>query len=368
VAVLRASGYGRVAVLLTAGILTESPTSHAVLFKDTGDPSYNTNAPTGSLTNSGWQYEGQWIGFLGTPIAPTFFAAAQHIGGSTGSVFVLNGFSYHTIAYFDCPNSDLRVWQVAETFPLYAPLYMASNEVGQVCVVFGRGTQRGNSITVGGQSKGWAWGASDGVERWGENVVSSVYTDASVGQLLQARFDRNGITNECQLSTGDSSGAMFIQDGGTWKLAGVHYAVSNPFVSTNGANGSGFNAALLDYGGLYLGGDGNWALITNQVADIAAFFDSTRISSHVEWINNVINLQPGIDLRITAIQRVSNNIVINFATGSNKVYRVDWRNDLKTGVWATLTNGIVGTGGTMTATDVGAASLPQRFYRLQLVP
>src|SRR5581483_5272156 len=40
--------------------------AHAVIFYDTGDANQNTTAPTGSLANSGWQYEGQFDGFLGT--------------------------------------------------------------------------------------------------------------------------------------------------------------------------------------------------------------------------------------------------------------------------------------------------------------
>jgi len=55
---------------------------HAVLFYATGDPTYNTLPPGGNLTNSGWQFEGLWGGFLGTPIAPNYFIAAQHVGGS----------------------------------------------------------------------------------------------------------------------------------------------------------------------------------------------------------------------------------------------------------------------------------------------
>src|SRR5271170_5346042 len=87
--------------------LVVAPCARAVLFEATGDPSYNTNAPTGSLTNSGWQYEGQWntgsdgYNYLGTPIAPLFFAAAQHVGGTNGEAFVYNGFTYHTVASYD---------------------------------------------------------------------------------------------------------------------------------------------------------------------------------------------------------------------------------------------------------------------------
>jgi PKD repeat protein len=280
------------AVTICFGILLVGAANvRAVIFESTGDPSYNTNAPTGSLTNSGWQYEGQWGSFLGTPIAPNFFLAAQHIGGSICAPFVFNGLTYTTVRNFDDPSTDLRIWQVAETFPYYAPLYTGSNEVPKPCVVIGRGTQRGSMISVAGLTNGWMWGASDGIERWGENMISGVYTalvtDAHPGALLlYVIFQNNGMTNECDLSVGDSSGGMFIKNGATWELAGINYAVSDPLVSTNGVNGSGFDAALLDYYHLYIGGDGNWQLVTNHGA--GAFF-CTRVSTRISWINSIIN-------------------------------------------------------------------------------
>jgi hypothetical protein len=343
---------------------------HAIIFTSTGDPSYNTNAPTGSLTNSGWQYEGQWntgvdnYNYLGTPIAPQFFAAAQHVGGTNGEAFVYNGFTYHTVASFDCPNSDLRIWQVAETFPSYAPLYTNSNEVGSVCVVIGRGYGRSNPVIVSGVTNGWAWDTNAGVERWGENTVSGISTDGSVGQLVYAIFDRNGITNECTLTVGDSSGAMFIKDGTTWKLAGIHYSVSDFTVSTNGVDGSGFNASMMDYYGVYLGGDGHWTLQTSHL--LSAFY-STRISALIGWINSVIDYEPGPDLCITGNRCVGADEQISLSTGSNRLYRVDYTSDMVTAVWTTLTNNVAGTGGTVTITDPGAASQPQRFYRVAIV-
>jgi hypothetical protein len=340
--------------------------SHAVLFKSTADPSYNTNAPTGSLTNSGWQYEGQWNGFLATPIAPAFFIAAKHVGGSMGDVFVLNGFTYHTVAFSDCPNCDLRVWQVAETFPMYAPLYTNANEVGNHCVVFGRGTQRGDAVIVGGTTSGWKWGSGDGVQRWGENDVTSIYDDPNLGQFLQCTFDRNGGSNECHLSVGDSSGAMFIQDGSTWKLAGIHYAVDGYF-STDGTTDTQFDAALTDMGGLWIGSGTDWTFITNRVYDIPSSFYSTRISSKVSWINSVINFFSGNDLRITGIQLAGTDIQITLATGSNRLYRVEQTSDLVTGVWTTLTNNVAGTGGAVTVTDPGGATQSKQFYRAVLL-
>src|SRR6184192_2076488 len=80
----------------------------AILFYSTGDPNYNTNAPGGSLTDSGWQFEGIWGGFLGTAIATNYFITARHVGGSTGDLFTLNGVQYATTAAYDDPDSELR--------------------------------------------------------------------------------------------------------------------------------------------------------------------------------------------------------------------------------------------------------------------
>jgi PKD repeat protein len=283
---VRVSGYV-VGVVVVASVFVSRPSS-AILFKSTADPTYNTSAPTGALANSGWQYEGSWGSYLGTAIAPNFFLAAHHIGGATGEVFVLNGFTYHTTAFFDDSSSDLRLWQVAETFPSYASLYTNTDEVGKHCLVFGRGTQRGPAVIVSGVTNGWQWGAGDGVERWGENdVATNVNGGATLGDFLYPTFDRGAGSNECDLSVGDSSGAMFIQTGSVWQLAGIHYAVDGPF--SNAVDDTEFDAALLDRGGLYQANGTNWVFIPNIAQDQPSGFYSTRVSSHVAWINSVIS-------------------------------------------------------------------------------
>jgi hypothetical protein len=355
--------------LLLAAMFAVGPACRAVMFKSTGDPTYNTTAPGGSLSNSGWQWEGNWDRFLGTPIAPRFFLSAAHVNNNdTNWVFYLGGFAYHPVAWHQDPASDLIVWETAETFPSYAPLFTGTNEVGQHCVVFGRGTDRGNSIVVSNELKGWTW-AGGSTERWGENDVASTETDSQYGQLLRCTFDRTGGSNECHLSDGDSGGAMFIQDAGVWKLAGIHLAVDGPF-SSDGTTNTRFNAALLDMGGFYVENDNtgtNWTLIASQTNDVPSSFYSTRIAARVPWILSVIDFLPGNDLGITGIQPVTNDVQISFVTGTNKSYRVDWCADLTTNAWTALTN-VVGSGGVMTATDAGAASLARRFYRLVLTP
>ncbi len=264
------------------------PSCDAILFESTGDPGFNTTAPGGTLSGSGWQYEGQWNtgagNFLGTPVAPMFFLAAKHVGGAVGDEFVLNGFTYHTVAFSDCPNCDLTLWQTAETFPTNATMYAASAEVGKLCVVFGRGTDRGAPVIVSGLTNGWTWGATNWVERWGQNVVSEIYTDQTNGQMLRAFFE----VNECDLSDGDSSGGMFIQSGSTWELAGIHHAVDAPFSYNNTGNPQ-FDAALLNMGGLYVEVATNGGTTWIEAPQQPSSFYSTRVSANLGWINGVIN-------------------------------------------------------------------------------
>ena len=116
---------------LLIGVLWPFASAVAVILYGTGDPSVNTSPPTGAFANSGWQFEGQFDGFLGTVIAPNYFITAKHIGGSVGDTFTFSGTNYMTTAVFPDPSSDLQIWRVAGSFPSHAAIYssVAGTEV-----------------------------------------------------------------------------------------------------------------------------------------------------------------------------------------------------------------------------------------------
>ena len=130
--------------------------------------------------------------------------------------------------------------------------------------------------------KGWQWGSSDGVARWGENTV-----DSAAGNLLRASFSAGAGPNEAHLSTGDSGGAVFINDGTSWKLAGINYAVEGPF--NTGTNGPGFLAAITDKGGLFSFVNGNWITNADTFVDMPSALYMTRVAAHQAWIQSVIH-------------------------------------------------------------------------------
>src|ERR1051325_2105756 len=71
-------------ILATAG--------HAVILYAT--PDRNTTPAPGSVAEIPWSLQGQWGGFLGTPIAPNYFIAAFHVGGDSVSPFIFRGNTY----------------------------------------------------------------------------------------------------------------------------------------------------------------------------------------------------------------------------------------------------------------------------------
>ncbi|MEY2562119.1 MAG: hypothetical protein QOH88_312 [Verrucomicrobiota bacterium] len=289
------------AVLIAAALSVSIPETRAIILFGTGDPTANISAPVGSVANIPWNYQGQWGGFLGTPIAPHFFVTAKHVGGGVGQVFYFQGVAYTTTATFADPSTDLQIWQVAETFPYYAPLYTNSDEVGRPLVVIGRGTQRGAEVDVKRKARGWGWGTGDSVQRWGENIVSAVISGGPNNEYIYAAFEEpagrdhksSSAANEATLSSGDSGGGVFLNDGGIWKLAGINYAVDGPFYASPSGAGA-FFAALFDARDFYYKDDkGNYVLITGKSAVPTGFY-ATRISSRLTWISSVI--QPPAEL------------------------------------------------------------------------
>lgn len=288
------------AVALAVLCMSVTP-CQAILFYDTGDSMHNTAAPTGIFTDSGWQYEGLYGAYLGTMIAPQYFITAQHFG-TQGSTFtqsgIFNGGSDVTYnidltansgtGYWDIAGTDLRIFKINEYFSTYAPLYTGASEVGLTMVTNGRGGPRGAEVLVGSDVHGWEHSAPDGTARWGSNTVSSIYSSA-LGDLITANFSASGTAEEATLSGGDSGGGVFVNDGGVWKLAGVNYSIDGRFDTNNTVgDGSDFDAALFDRGGLYQGSDSfGWSFVPDLPLDNPSSMYASRISTNAVAIMNI---------------------------------------------------------------------------------
>jgi hypothetical protein len=71
---------------------------------------------------------------------------------------------------------------------------------------------------------------------------------------------------------------------------------------------------------------------------------------------------------ITSIGTSGSNIVVNFTTVAGNRYELQRSEDATSGSWMPVASNIVGTGGTVAATEVGGATHANRIYRVRLFP
>lgn len=238
-----------------------------------------------------YQLQGRFRSFLGTPIHENYFLTAQHIGiHPTDTITFTQGpntGTYSIVTWFDDPDSDLRIVQISGTFAEWALLNAAPNEVGAAVTVFGRGGAPNGSIFVEGELKGWTAANPDGAIAWGRNIVSGTF---GLDQIF-ARFERNGLSDEGGLSPGDSGGAWFSIDAlGAARLMALSFAVTGPFQQDAGGapDGSVFEAALYDIGGLWVGNPGGETFIPENPVDTPGVGFGTRISQSIAWIESIV--------------------------------------------------------------------------------
>jgi len=92
------------------------------------------------------------------------------------------------------------------------------------------------------------------------------------------------------LSVGDSGGSLFVNDGGTWKLAGIHSSIDGLF-DTNAIVGDGteFSASLFDRGGYYQGSDETgWNLVPDLPSDQPSRIYMSSVTANAATIQGII--------------------------------------------------------------------------------
>jgi hypothetical protein len=234
--------------------------ANGLIFMDGLSPAANTEtAPTGEFVGSGWQHQLRYLTSHATIISPKHFVTATHLGSSQTQVTqasFFNGVEDRVFAVKGVPvrigDTDLRVFEIWETFDDYALLYTGSAEAGKEMVVNGRGIDRGDEVL----GKGWKWGAySTQKSRWGRNQVDGAFI-SNGNELLHFDFDNLLGQDEAMVTARDSGGGWFIKDDGVWKLAGVTFAVDATYSdAVDPSDDNDFYGAFYDAGGFYIGGD-----------------------------------------------------------------------------------------------------------------
>jgi uncharacterized repeat protein (TIGR01451 family) len=88
-----------------------------------------------------------------------------------------------------------------------------------------------------------------------------------------------------------------------------------------------------------------------------------------DGFSNLQEFLAGTDPRNAASALRIRDTGVTFDTVTNKLYRVEFTNDLLAGSWSNLTvSAVIGTGNPVTVPDPGASGQSRRFYRVRLVP
>ena len=295
------------ATMVAVLILLLTARTEALVFCVTNGVDVHLYAPTGTLTQSGWQQTvmidatGGTLNhsnFLGTIIHSNALLTAAHIWEiKTNDTFTLEG--EHTLVSRVATNgSDLAIYFFTPPVTnqeLIALINIEPDIDTNARVVFqGTGAERGALVTAGALTNGWLWSGTNwwacawGTRRWG---INQTFGSTDDGLCAVAAFDNNGDPDECMLSIGDSGGPGFITTDSGWKVALINYSV-HPATFTLSTNTpvTKFNASLYDCAGLYYELANNvWQWVPPEDSPAPCLLICSRTSQRVQWITNQVS-------------------------------------------------------------------------------
>jgi hypothetical protein len=203
--------------------------AHAVII-DSGDGTGNTSPPA---DDPGWAHVGIRGGTTAIYLGNGWVLTANHVGiGDVvfqGVLYPAVPGSYIRLENVSGPPPDLGVYQIDPGPELsILPIRASTPPADAAVIMAGNGRDRGPATwwdppgpvdPIGG----YEWGAGRTM-RWGTNLVegSSSVLDT---ESFHTEFTGSDTAHEAQAANGDSGGAVFIENGDVWELAGVMFAI-----------------------------------------------------------------------------------------------------------------------------------------------
>jgi len=188
-----------------------------------------------AVPDPGWNYIGRRGGNTAVYIGDGWVLTANHVG--VGDL-ELGGVTYPYVPGSgvqlennDQSPADMLVFKVSPD-PGLPPLPLRTSfpSPGLEAIMIGNGRDRGitTSFDPAGSNppiEGWEWAPGRSV-RWGTNQIDGFPSSKLLDNFaVYTAFDSGQSVHEAQASDGDSGGALFVDNNGSWELAGILYAV-----------------------------------------------------------------------------------------------------------------------------------------------
>ncbi len=140
------------------------------------------------------------------------------------------------------------------------------------------------------------------------------------------------------------------------------------FVSANGTNETisvdqtqpGGQWQLIETARKFTQGTNGFVRLSNQSTDTGRFVSADAV--RWVWSTNQVT-QP----YLTGVTRGTTSVTLTWLSGSNYVYRLQYKANLTDATWLNVSGDVSATTNTATKTDGTLGNAAQRFYRVQLL-
>lgn len=361
------------------------------------DNSVATNAPTGSW-DVDWSNVYNYQGSSGVAVGSHWLLTAAHVADDLFSTtLTINGTNYYQqeIVFHSAANdpahsnkADLALIRYDKAFPNHYPLFTGTFPTQTFPV-----DRRRSAVLVGFGTTGSVFSAyyldsttGNGTKRWGSNKIDNPANanydgQGTIGMTynegLALMFTQGGTAYEAGVGIRDSGAGVFVNDSGTWKLAGLSttrfggptdftgvFAISIP-AYTNWIRRVTDPAADLDGDGIPNGWEQSYGSTTGLVTTADNDLDGYTNAAEYEADTNPLDLTSRPE--VTG-WNAPGDLTFLFNGSTGRVYQVLYTTNALTDSPLTWTPAhapaVPGTGNPSSITITPAAEA--RFFRLKV--